>query len=254
MHLSELCAVQAGHGTSLWCMDLACVRYDRVVSRTVSCMDPIEPTPRSSEAGVSPVYVVPAVPVLNRALIVLLVVASALLIGCAPKTVPSALHFASAEYPIVFQAAKDVLRDAEFELDVVDARRGVLTTQPRLAAGFATPWIPHTKGLSASIGVFLQHEMRQARVTFVPESGQIPADVRVFEGTLVANIEVTTRRIHRPGRRVSPISIRIASFSRDTTPGATHNRDNFTYTERDDPKLARRLSNTLIRRVERDHK
>jgi hypothetical protein len=141
-----------------------------------------------------------------------------------PEPQPAAAYlFDASNYAQVFQAAKDVLREYQFELDRVDARSGIITTQPKPSAGLATPWIPHSGDFKGSVRGLIEHEQRRARVEFVPAGlaePQAPGtpDLREATGAMVARIEVEIDRVHRPHRRASPTSIKLSSFARDTGP------------------------------------
>mgnify|MGYP006295044941 FL=1 len=122
------------------------------------------------------------------------------------------------QYAAAFGAAKDVLRAHGFALARVDARAGVLTTQPRHAAGLATPWIPHSTTLSDAAAGVLHRDRRTAEVRFRPAAGGPTPDLRDDPPELVAEVVVTVERVFVPGRRPDPTSIRLTAISPDTTP------------------------------------
>lgn len=93
-----------------------------------------------------------------------------------------------------FAAAKDVLREHRFELERVDARAGVITTKPRAAGGWATPWVDHASDWDGAWRDTVQDEARVVRVQFEDEAAV---------GVVVERIRVT-----RFGRRVDPTSPR----------------------------------------------
>ena len=209
-------------------------------------------------AGAGPLYD----RAMARSVLLLLVVMvwGSALVGCASRPEPvvssaSAYLFNAADYTRVFQAAKDVLREYQFELDRVDARSGIITTEPKPSAGLATPWIPHSGNVTGSIKGLLQHEQRRARVLFTtvdPDESRLPEeiDLRRDEGQLLARIEVTIDRIHRPHRRVSPASIKLGTFAQDTgSPPRGGVRRDYLIQAMPDEALGRRMLRALERKM-----
>lgn len=141
--------------------------------------------------------------------------------GCASRPTDTESRIEAGDYPRAFDAAKDLLRSYEFELDRVDAHAGVITTAPRAWAGFATPWLPYASGTSDAMRGFAQFEQIRVKVAFDPASATAsnPArhgdDRRADTGPLVARFEVELERIHRPGRRFDPTSVRLSSTAVD---------------------------------------
>lgn len=177
--------------------------------------------------------------------------------GCVSKPgapVSDAFVVSAERYESAFQAAKDTLREYEFELDRVDARRGVITTRRRQWAGFATPWIPHaTDSDSAMVGL-LQHELRECRVSFaVAGEASSPADfdkdLRASEGELRARVEVTRYRIQRPHQRISAVSIRRRSQAIDPALLEQGLQPQFAVNEGPDAALAGRIAAEIQRRI-----
>jgi hypothetical protein len=136
--------------------------------------------------------------------------------GCAQPTLSPSFSFDAEQYPAVFQATKDALRQYQFELERVDARGGVITTWPRQWAGMATPWIPHATDTNSAVVGLIQHELRSCRVTFGVEDGADPSvDLREVTGRMSAKVEVTIHRVHRPGTRIGAPSVRLRSQAID---------------------------------------
>lgn len=136
--------------------------------------------------------------------------------GCTTPPQTTTVTFDAAEYPAVFQAAKDTLREYEFELERVDARLGVITTRPRPWAGLATPWIPFATDAGDAVVGLIQPEQRACRVRFEAESlsnssDSLAADLRASQGPMRATVEVVTLRLERPGRRIGAPSVRMKS-------------------------------------------
>lgn len=137
----------------------------------------------------------------------------AVLAACTAKPQPTVLSFPSDRYADAFQAAKDTLRDFEFELDRVDARSGVITTLPRAWSGAATPWLPYSSTPRDAWEGLVQFEHRSARIEFRPADPTVPPDVDLLEykGEISSTVSVGVERVYRPGRRVDATGVRLAS-------------------------------------------
>ncbi len=144
------------------------------------------------------------------------------------------------DYQRTFVAAKDVLRDAGFTLDRVDASRGVISTRPRASSGFATPWIEHSTSPGAGAAGVLHRERRVATVRFDrPDPGNESGE------TIVAHVEVTVQRLGAPGRKPDPASIRLTStWTGGAGPGSGQTAFS-TMEERADPALSARLARQI---------
>lgn len=137
-------------------------------------------------------------------------------IGCSSRTEATSFEMPSASYAAAFDAARDVLRERGFELDRVDARAGVITTAPRASAGLATPWVQHSPTLGEAVDATLHPDRRMAVVTFTPLVGdETVADLRAFEGAVLARVEAPKLRLRRVGRHVDSTAIRMANWWRD---------------------------------------
>jgi hypothetical protein len=137
-------------------------------------------------------------------------------VGCASPTASTSFEVPASLYAAVFDAARDVLREQGFELDRVDARSGVISTAPRASAGLATPWVQHNPTLPGAASATLHPDRRMAVVSFVPlGSEQDVADLRTFDGTLLARVEAPALRLRRVGRHLDPTAIRLANWWRD---------------------------------------
>jgi len=180
--------------------------------------------------------------------------------GCASSPVaPLADSFvlAADRYGAAFQATKDMLREYEFELDRVDARRGVITTQRRQWAGLATPWIPHATGADSAIVGLLHHELRECRVTFTladepapPDSPIDDLDLRAAQVGLRAQVQVTRFFIQRPHQRISAVSIRHRSQAIDPALLEEGLQPQFAVDEGLDAALAGRIAADIQRRID----
>jgi hypothetical protein len=140
------------------------------------------------------------------------------LVGCAAPRPPPRVSISSGDYPAAFEHAKQVLREFEFELDRVDARRGVITTAPRAWSGAATPWLPFASTARDPLEGLLQFEQRIVRVEFTPagaSSTDVRADLVDTDRDFIADVRVSVERVQRPGRRVDATSVRLVSIERD---------------------------------------
>lgn len=145
--------------------------------------------------------------------------------GCAKEPVGSAsFRIPAAEYDAYFEAAKDALRDQQFDLERVDARAGVMTTRPVSSAGWATPWIRHASTIEQSTNDLIQRNRRIATVRFARVSDEtnvpspvdpVASDLREFEGTIEVSVNVVVEQVYRSGRRLAPASIRLTTFTVD---------------------------------------
>lgn len=179
-----------------------------------------------------------------------------LLGGCAKESVPPAsFRITSAEYDAYFDAAREALRDHHFDLERVDARSGVITTRPVAAAGWATPWIDHASTSKQATNDLIHRNRRIASVRFSPvqtETGvarpidPVSEDLRAFDGTIEVSVSVVLEEVYRSGRRVSPASIRLSSFTEDPRSDAIGAQQLRTRTVGTDSALASRLANWII--------
>ncbi len=176
-----------------------------------------------------------------------LVISLCALVGvasCTSSPAVTELRVTADEYPRAFQAAKDVLRNASFELDRVDASAGIITTVPRPWAGFMTPWVPHATGGRSALEGFAQNERRVARVRFEP-SDQANAE----SSDRIARVEVDVEHVERPGRRVSVASARLTSQWTDPRLLNQGLQPSYAYSSAADPDLAARLLREVTDRM-----
>jgi hypothetical protein len=153
-----------------------------------------------------------------------------------------------AAYETTFAAARDVLRDAGFSLERVDAARGVITTLPRSSSGFATPWIDHATSPGDAAAATLHRERRFAEVRFERAPSTQGADT----GTILGRVEITIERLGAPGRKPEPTSIRLSStWTEGSRRGAAAATPFDSIATRPDPALAARLAAQIERRAAR---
>ncbi|MBL0927222.1 MAG: hypothetical protein IBJ11_06155 [Phycisphaerales bacterium] len=184
-----------------------------------------------------------------RALTTAAIALTPLLSGCAASGEGPALSFPAGEYPVYFQAAKDVLRDARFDLARIDAQSGIVQTDPRASSGFATPWIPHSATFADSVEGVAQRQRRIATIAFSPPTspptaGQAPSAPGPTDPNtpMTLSVSVMIQRTYRPGRRVDPTSIRLSSFTVDTLSEQAGEPRQFSSDLRPDPALAASLA------------
>ena len=150
------------------------------------------------------------------------------LVGCASGEQTTRVTLAASDYPAMFDAAREAVRDAGYQLDRVDAQAGVITSLPRSTAGLATPWSsPHTGG-SQEVEDLVNRHSRSVQITFYVadgaglemEGGAFPSEpvpsIVDADGELVMDVAVVVWRNHRPGWRVNPHSVRHSTYARHT--------------------------------------
>jgi len=175
------------------------------------------------------------------------------ILGCVPASGCSgtrahddaaAFVVTDAEYARTFDAAKNVLRDAGFTLDRVDASRGVISTRPRTSSGLATPWIERSTTPGAGAAGVFHRERRVATVRF-ERAGPGDAD----PGSIVARVEVTVERLGAPGRKPEPSSIRLTTTWTGGAGSGAGQTPFTTMAERPDPALSARLAHQIEARA-----
>lgn len=155
-------------------------------------------------------------PTLRLALMGLVLLAIGLPVGgCASGDERATFDVPPGQYAQAFDHTKDVVRAWGFELDRVDAARGIITTKPTAASGFATPWINHAQGLNDAWRNTTRPERRVVRVGFAPLAGEAPPDRRAYPEAMRGTIEVGILVLDRPWRRPDPTSIRFTSVALD---------------------------------------
>jgi len=135
------------------------------------------------------------------------------LVGCATTDHPRTAQLAPGEYDAAFRRTLDELTRLGFQPERVDAAGGVITTQPARTAGLAQPWSRQQTVPGQEIEDLLNSQQRSVRVTFRPAGGSPgdPAfvDMRSYGGPIEADVRVVLERIERPGREISPVSVRL---------------------------------------------
>ncbi len=174
--------------------------------------------------------------------------------GCAA---PKAVTFEAppGRYAEAFEAARNELRAAGFELDRVDAQSGVITTRARASAGVFTPWIGDESTPEAEFESTLNLQRRHVRIDFEPATiaaagGQpppadtaSPVDLRAYSGPIQARVSVSIERRSRTGLQVSDVSVRLMNQTTDPSPAGP--RPAAWRVVREDEALAGRLAGQI---------
>jgi hypothetical protein len=162
--------------------------------------------------------------------------------GCATPPAPRG----DTIYERTFNATKDIIREARFDLARVDAARGVITTRQRASAGYLTPWVDHADSFGESVEGTVLRERRIARVRFRPDvDGEELAEADVL--TVEFGVEVL--RVYEPGRRLDPNSIRLSSVKLDPAMRDSGLLPTFAVPRRTDLDFAERLAERLRERL-----
>lgn len=91
----------------------------------------------------------------------------AILGGCSSnRTADRTVQVGAGQYAEAFDAAREVLRSYKFTLARVDARSGVITTEPRFSYGIASPFDPVQSTPRQHIQDFMNQQDRRVRITF----------------------------------------------------------------------------------------
>jgi len=166
-------------------------------------------------------------------------------IGCAASPGSATFAVEAGRYESAFDAAKDRLRGAGFDLARIDAREGSITTEPMFSAGLATPWIGVESTFTQEVSSLLNRQRRRARVVFEPvhkpgngddvqhddgrdarptnddgrdarpTNDNLMEDLRAYDGPMRGRVTVTIERLHRPGLQLQPDAIRLSQTALD---------------------------------------
>ncbi len=183
--------------------------------------------------------------------------------GCAKPRNPSPMvELQPGRYEPAFAAAKQVLIDARFDLDRVDARAGVITTTAKPTSGLATPWDGEQSSLGQEVEDLLNRQFRRVRITFEPQAAEAATaptpphqdaavpDMRLQAGALLCTISVSVERLRRPGWRLETSSVRQSSFYYDPEWGNRAIWPQYTVPFAQDHRLATRLAGRIRRSLE----
>lgn len=171
----------------------------------------------------------------------------AILGACSPSR-DARIELAPGEYVAAFQAARDVLREQWYQLDRVDARAGVLTTQP------------NPRVLRGPDDIVDRHG-RVVRVEFTPYSpaaltdatiepvDPLETDLTASSGPLTMRVRVLVERTQEPGWRPSPVSARMGGHAIDDDLVARGLQPSYVVAAREDGHLAGDLAAMIQTRM-----
>lgn len=106
-------------------------------------------------------------------------------------------------YERAFALARQRLIDYRFAIDRVDAKRGVITTQPKRTNGLASPWDQEQSSVGQEWEDMINEHRRVVRIEF---------DRHASEPTMRVTVELL--RTHRPNWRVESESVRLSTHAR----------------------------------------
>lgn len=182
----------------------------------------------------------------------LLAILLAALSGCSSTSTSEesvTLLVPAGKYTETFQAARDTLRLERFELDRVDAPRGVLTTQPKDAPGIARPWDTRTDSMWQDAAA---HQLRSIRITFRTPGFTGDRDVDDPSIDLVEQardtemlVQASVERVQRPGRRAQVDSVRMTSQATSPDVDARAMTPRYSVFARGDSRLAAMLRDKI---------
>ncbi len=162
------------------------------------------------------------------------------------------LRVPAGKYAAAFNAARDELRDAGFTLERVDAYSGIITTWPSGSAGIATPWSGDQSSVSQEFGDLFHRHARTLRITFEPavppeptDDAALPPDLRALDTDMLMRIRVIVERNHRPGWRVSNVSIRHSTYYTDPDLQTRGMQPVYSVAREEDRLLAARIADRI---------
>lgn len=170
--------------------------------------------------------------------------------GCSSTGKPGPVQVSSGNYQAAFDAAKESLRDLNFQLDRIDAASGVITTKSKDTGGLATPWDSEQSSAAQEWEDMLNQQSRRVRVSFVPaDPAAETLDLRDYAGPVVANIDVVVIRTNRPNWRVQPRSVLSSRFARDPVQIDRGFGGSYEVPSTRDTRLADRLADEIRERM-----
>lgn len=202
--------------------------------------------------------------------------------GCSSsRATTRVVDVAPGRYAEAFDAARETLRDYNFTLDRVDARTGVITSEPRFSIGLLNPIDPVQSTSRQEIQDLMNQQDRRVRVAFArpgvepvfepgaafgePGIGTVPADgvlidgsvrpalgedLRVDSGALVLHVDVVIDRVHRPGQRLETSSIRQSTNFQDPDMISRGMQPTYAVARERDDALAARLAADIRARLD----
>lgn len=157
---------------------------------------------------------------------------------------PSVLVVASEHREFAFAAAKDVLRSMRFELNRIDGREGVITTQPKFSSGLATPWDVEQSSMREEVQDLFHKHSRVVRVVLMDDA-------------LGVRIEVSAAllRTQSPGQKIAPRAVALSTTTIDVTPsdGKSVQEIGITHVVGRDEELESRVVQGVRKALEQKH-
>jgi len=197
--------------------------------------------------------------------------------GCASRAPASAEFGVQApQYERAIEVSRDVLLEARFEIDRVDAAGGIITTLPKMTGGLLTPWDGEQTTFDQEIADATSAHRRRVRITFEPAAVDVPGraagqaaadgpssttglgavagenpivDLRSSGVPLTARVEVFLDRVRRPGTRLETESIRQSSAWIDPELSSRRMTPEYVETVDHDDLLAGRLAQRIKDRL-----
>jgi len=201
---------------------------------------------------------------------VVVAVAASQMLGCAGgdgervHAEAGSFRIEPGEYEAAFDAAREVLAGRGYGLARVDARQGVIATEPRQTPGF----LYLLDGGQGSLGErwvdTINAQRRRVRIEFEPvgmpgmaeirapgaPAATPPVDLtRVRDRAIVGRVEAVVERRNTPGRRIETESMRRSGRWANPTPSARSISRVYYVPIRRDRDLAARLAARMERRI-----
>lgn len=172
--------------------------------------------------------------------------AAATLGGCASSRAEPKVAIGAGSYSSGFDAAREALQSAGFELDRVDAQAGTITSQPRASAGLATPWDTQQTGMMQEVSDLVNQQRRRVRITFTAAGTEAPP---APGGPVEASVEVIVDRLQQPGLRVPSRAVTLWSVTRDPALTERGLGSGYQTPVNRDGDLERRIADEIERRM-----
>lgn len=173
---------------------------------------------------------------------------ASMLAGCASSRPDPSVTMAGDAYAAGFDAAREALREAGFELDRVDAAAGTITSQPKASSGLATPWDTQQSGMMQEVSDLLNQQRRRVRITFTAAGSQTPPGP---SGPVEATVEVYVDRLQQPGLRVPSKAVTLWSVTRDPVRAERGLGPGYQTPVQRDRELERRIADDIEHRLRR---
>lgn len=185
--------------------------------------------------------------------------------GCAgSRAATNRVQVEQAGYATAFNAAIEKLRELGFQPDRIDARAGIVTSEPLGSAGLLTPWDRTQGSLGDELGDAVHRQRRVVRIEFVPvndaepdpqsplvtspgsQAGPVSIPAPVGESrALSARVRVTIERVERANEQLDPSSIRLSTRGRDDQLAARRMWPTYSVARQRDVDLEREIAGAI---------